>query len=209
MERVVETSLVWQAQAKKRKARIMKKMTLGVAACLIGASVFMAGCKTTEVSKPAAVPPQPCKERLGTFKTVEFEHVSVADAYAAAGANQKAAKKIDELLIASMGNVFPGMKVVTQATDKATDKTLVIRPVIKEIKFIGGAARFWVGPMAGNSWVRMQVDYVDKATGNVIGNPVFYCTANAWGGGMSMGGADNMMLSQIVQDITTYTVGNK
>jgi hypothetical protein len=32
---------------------------------------------------------------------------------------------------------------------------------------------------------------------------------NAWGGGMSMGGADNMMLSQIVQDVTTYTVGKK
>jgi len=184
-------------------------MSLAVATCLVGGIVFLVGCTTTEVNKQAAVPPQPCNERLGTFKTVEYEHVSLTSGYAASGVNQKAAKKIDELLRANMGNVFPGMTVVAQAAGTATDKTLVIRPIIKEIKFIGGAARFWVGAMAGSSRVLMQVDFVDKGTGKTVGNPQFYCTANAWAGAQSMGGADNMMLSQIAQDITIYTVSNR
>jgi len=182
-------------------------MKLAVSACLISGCFLLAGCATT-ITKPTAAP-QPCRERLGTFETVEFEHVSLAPACAGAGANQKAAKKIDELLIASMGNVFPGMKVVDKASGAAAGKTLVIRPVIKEIKFIGGAARFWVGAMAGSSAVLMQVDFINKGTEDILASTQFYRSANAWGGGMTMGGADNMMLSEIVQDVTTYSVSNR
>ena len=106
-------------------------------------------------------------------------------------------------------NVFTGIKVVDKSTGKPETRTLVIRPPIKEIKFIGGAARFWVGPMAGSSAVLMEVSFVDKETGDVIAAPQFYRVANAWGGGMSMGGADNMMLSQVVQDIVIYTTSNR
>jgi hypothetical protein len=184
----------------------MARTALGMTTGLIGACILMAGC-ATNISKPTALP-QPTKERLGTFKVVEFEHVSVVPEFKAS-ANLKAARKIDELLIAGMMNVFPGMKVVDQSSGKAADKTLVIRPVIKEIKFIGGMARFWVGPMAGSSAVLMQVDYIDKGSGGVIGSTQFYRVANAWGGGQSMGGSDNMMLSELAQDVLNYTVSNR
>ncbi len=185
----------------------MKRMTIGMSLCLVAGSLFLSGC-ATPIAQPVATP-QPCKERLGTFKSVEYQNVILAPGFADAGANKKAAKKIDDLLIAGMGNVFPGMKVGVQTNSPATDKTLVIRPVIKRIKFIGGAARFWVGAMAGSSAVLMQVDYIDKGSGSLLSSTEFYRVANAWGGGMSMGGTDNMMLSEIVQDVITYTVSNR
>lgn len=185
----------------------MRKMTLGMVSCLVGGSFFLSGCATT-ISKPAAAP-QPCKERLGTFKAVEYEHVTLAKGYDGSGANKKAAKKIDQLMIAGLNNVFPGMKIVDKAEGAATDKTLVIRPAIKEVKFVGGAARFWVGAMAGSSAVLMQVDYIDKGSGGIVGSAEFYRVGNAWGGGMSMGGSDNAMLSEISQDVVNYSVSNR
>ena len=184
----------------------MKRMTLGFATCLIGACIAMTGC-ATKITKPTAVP-QPAKERLGTFSAVEFEHVTLAPGFDTARSNQKAANKIDTLLITGMKNIFPRMKIVEQATPNTADKTLIIRPVVQEIKFIGGMARFWVGAMAGSSAVLMQVDYIDKASGNVLANPQFYRSANAWGGG-GMGISDNMMLNEISQDVLNYTMYNR
>lgn len=184
----------------------MNRMSLRAATGLVGICFLMTGC-ATNISKPTAMP-QPAKERFGTFKMVEYEHVTLAPGFDTARANQKAAKKIDELLSAGMLNIFPGMKQVDQSTGKATEKTLVIRPVIKEIKFIGGMTRFWVGAMAGSSAVLMQVDYLDKATGNVLSSAQFYRAANAWGGG-GMGISDNMMLSEITQDVLNYTMYNR
>lgn len=174
---------------------------------MFGMSVLLAGCATT-ITKPASAP-QPAKERLGTFKAVEFEHVVIAPKFAPAAANKKAAKKIEEELVMGLVNVFPGMKLVAKAEGDTSVKTLVIRPVIKEIKFVGGAARFWVGAMAGSSAVLMQVDYLDKASGATVASAEFYRVGNAWGGGVSMGGSDNMMLSQIAQDVLNYTVSNR
>jgi hypothetical protein len=185
----------------------MRRQTLSAGIGMVCIGMLVAGCATT-ITKPTAAP-QPCKEKLGTFAAVEMEHVTLAPASAGAGANQKAAKKIDELLASSLRNIFPGMKVVDKAGEAPAAKTLVIRPQIKEIKFIGGAARFWVGAMAGSSAVLMQMDYVNKNTGDVLASAQFYRSANAFGGGMSMGGSDNMMLSEIVQDITTYTISNR
>ena len=185
----------------------MRRTSWGVTTLLIGGCYLLAGCATT-INKPGTAP-QPCKERLGSFAAVEIEHVSLAPGWEGSSSNRRAARKIDELLVASMLNVFPGMKVVDKATGKATVKTLAIRPVIKEIKFIGFMGRVWVGAMAGSSAVLMQVDFVDKATGTVLANPQFYRSSNAWAGSMAAGVTDNLMLSHIVLDITTYTAGNR
>ena len=186
----------------------MKKSIQSVAGCLaVGSVLLLSGCATT-ITQPKEER-QPAKEKFGTFKAYEIEHVTVSKAFAEAAANKKAAKKIDEDLISNMKNVFQDIKVVDASVGKTDIKTLVIRPVVKEIKFIGGAARFWVGPMAGSSAVLMEVSYIDKQTETVLASPLFYCSANAWGGGMSMGGADNMMLSRIVLDIVNYTTSNR
>ncbi len=185
----------------------MRIVKLGIALWLIGCTILLTGC-VTKITKPAALP-QPSTERFGTFDTVEFEKVSIAPKFAKSDANQKAAKKINEELMASLNNVFPGMTVADPAAKPTKGKMLVIRPVIKEIKFIGGGARFWLGAMAGSSAVLMQVSFVDKETGAVLANPEFYRAASAMGGGWSIGGTDNMMLTTIVQDITTYTSSNR
>ena len=78
----------------------------------------------------------------------------------------------------------------------------------KEIKFIGGFARFMVGGMAGSSAVLMKVTFLNSETGKVVAEPEFYRAANGMGGGYSMGATDNLMLDQIAQDIALYAKMN-
>ncbi|MDZ4199019.1 MAG: hypothetical protein U1E27_07015 [Kiritimatiellia bacterium] len=180
----------------------MNKRQWGVGLCLIAGMLVM-GC-ATRLTKPAGIP-APVKVRLGTFANVELRPVTISDAYAGAGANQKAGRKINELLNAQMAYVFPHVN----AAEKKDGKTLEIIPLIKEIKFIGGAARFWAGAMAGSSAVLMEVTYLDKETGEEIARAEFYDQANAYAGAQNMGATDNLMLQTVVKQIIDYTSANR
>ncbi len=179
----------------------MKRLVMLVPVAVV--TLLLQGCATT-LSKPDSAP-QPATVRLGTFANVALEPVEISPEFAAHSANKKAAKKINELLQDQMVYIFPNMN----SDEKKDGSTLVIKPLIKEIKFIGGAARFWLGAMAGSSAVLMQVDYIDKQTADVVAAPEFYNQASAMGGAYSMGTTDNLMLDQIVDQIIKYTKANR
>lgn len=189
-----------------KKNRTISVVVAGIG--ILGSCLFL-GC-ATHLRKPAEAP-QPTKERFAEFKAYEMKHVEIAPAYAKASANQKAGRKINQLLFAKMALVLPGIAASDKATElaKPAVRTLLIEPKIEEIKFVGGAARFWVGAMAGSSAVLMKVTYKDKATGVVVAEPEFYQQANAFAGGNSMGMSDNFMLDQIVMEICNYTSLNR
>jgi hypothetical protein len=163
------------------------------------AFVLAQGC-ATNLSKPDAAP-QPTSVKLSSFQTVSLKAVEIAPDFAASSANQKAAKKINELLSNKMPMVFSGLQ---EASNSSGQTGLLIEPLILEIKFIGGAARFWAGALAGSSAVLMEVTFRNLSTGNVVGKPQFYRAANAFAGGFTMGGTDNAMLEAIATDAVDY-----
>ncbi len=166
-------------------------------------ALFLQGC-ATNLRQPKSAP-QPTSKKLSTFQAVQMKAVTVSPAFAKAGANQKAAKKINENLAKEMKLVFPNLQ---DAGKPAVPGTLVITPVVEEIKFIGGFARYMVGAMAGSSAILMKVTYTDADSGAVIGEPEFYRVANARGGAYSMGVTDNLMLTEVARDIAYYTKMN-
>ncbi len=109
------------------------------------------------------------------------------------------------MLNTQMSYVFP----LLNSKEKQEGKTLLIKPRIKEIKFIGGAARFWVGSMAGSSAVLMDVLYLDKESGETVAHAEFYDMASAFAGSYNMGATDNMMLKNIATQIINYTSANR
>ena len=185
---------------------LMQK-SVGLMTLVLSAALWT-GC-ATNLSKPASAP-QPTKVKLSTYSNAVLLPVTIAPAFSQSSANQKAGRKINELTINQMKMIFPNLVVAEGGApaDAKEKKMLVIEPLIEEIKFIGGAARFWAGAMAGSSAVLMKVTYTDAATGEVIAAPQFYQQANAMGGGYSIGGTDNAMLSQIVQDVALYSKMN-
>ncbi len=157
------------------------------------------GC-TTEIYAPAATNPPPA-EPFKNFATFRLESVALSPAFSEHGYNESARASIDRSLQKSLGTLL-------QSWDKGNGRTLLIQPYIEEIKFVGGAARFWAGYYAGSSAVVMRVTYRDEATDAEIAAPVFYQHANAWGGTWTFGGSDNAMLGRMAELVTTYTRNN-
>ena len=181
------------------------------ASCILFAAWFfiLAGC-ATHLSKPSKSP-EPSAVRLGTFDRAEMKAVGISDSFAGNSANQRALKKINEHLFSDMRIVFPNLKRIETGENFSTgsDHTLQITPYVKEIKFIGGGARFWVGAMAGSSAVLMQATFTDSSTGKIIADPEFYRSAGAYAGGWTVGATDNHMLADIARDVIDYTTLNK
>lgn len=179
-----------------------RSLTATLPAVLVSLALA-SGCATQ--IKPPTQAPQPSAVRFKEFTPVVMSHVSIKPPADAAAANQKAAKKVDELLFTNMRMVFPDLQdAATSPAAAKSARVLTIQPSIEEVKFVGGAARFWVGAMAGSSAIKMKVTFTDNASGQVVAQPEFFRAANAFGGAMSMGASDNAMLDQIVQDICSY-----
>ena len=173
---------------------------------------LVSGCATRITEVPAPV--TRTKVPLGEFERVVLVKSKIADKYAGRGANIKAANKIDEHLEIGLRGIFDQLEVKgfdeTEADNYSTssaNKVLLIKPYIKQIKFIGGAARFWVGAMAGSSVVIMDVAYQDAASGEKLSEPGFQRVANAFSG--AFGIADNRMLNDVAQDVINYTSANR
>jgi len=175
---------------------LQKRYLIGLLAV---AALWCQGC-ATNLTKPAC-DPKPASCKMTTFQAVQLEPVTISPKFAASDANQKAAVKIDEHMFKKIKMVIP---CVQAADGTAGAGTLLITPLIKEIKFIGGFARFMVGGMAGSSAVLMKVTFSDAGTGDVIAEPEFYCDASSMAGGYSMGRSDNLMLDEIADEVADY-----
>ena len=182
--------------------KIVDRATVTTAVCLM-----TAGCATslTELTTE----PDPPTETFGTFNAVELVTTAIAPAFAETDTNKKAASRIHEHLVEKLGAVFPNLTLVEDSAGIAETKTLVIRPVIKEIKFVGRAARFWVGALPGSSAVLMEVRFIDKQSGALVARPEFYRSAGAIRGALTVGATDNTMLAIVANDASTYAASNR
>ncbi|MCF8068334.1 MAG: hypothetical protein K9L30_07095 [Desulfobacterales bacterium] len=167
-------------------------------------TLFLTSC-ATNLSKPTKLS-KPTTVRFNKFQNVEMKAVELDENFASSDANQKALVKIDELLFRDIKMVFPNLKRIelSENFSDSAERTLQITPYIKEIKFVGGAARFWAGAMAGSSAVLMEVTFRDSSTGKVIADPEFFERGDAWSGGWSIGTTDNLMLNEVAKEITEY-----
>jgi len=175
-----------------------KRMPLNALRSLCAVLLLLAAAAcTTEIYAPAANNPPP-STALQTFGHFQLKPVQLNPQFAEHGYNQSARAAIDRNLQMLLVAQF-------QVWDREGGRTLLIEPYIEQIKFIGGAARFWAGWMAGSSAVVMRVTYRDADTQEVIATPVFYQHANAFGGAASFGATDNDMLKREAELIAEYT----
>lgn len=194
----------------------IKQLKFLLTAWLLSCATLLSGCATHVEVQPV----QSSKARVpfGSYSQVVLVKSAIAPKYAEHAANIKAVNKIDELLAERLNHVFENLETISDVdVDVAKYKNgssqsrqiLLIKPLVKQVKFIGGAARFWVGAMAGSSLVVMDVVYEDAATGEVIAQAGFMRKGEAYSGAWSMGAADNRMLDDVAQDIVNYTVSSR
>lgn len=172
----------------------------------------LAACATQVVEQPNEI--TRATMPLGGFNKVVLVKAKIAEDYAGHPANIKAVDKIDEVLALELKKVLNNIIVVSEQeyagnnyANVASGEVLVIKPLVKQVKFIGGAARFWAGAAAGSSVVVMDTAFIDAGTGTVLSNPGYYRKGAAYGD--AFGVASNRMLSDVATDVVNYVRTNK
>ena len=122
-------------------------------------ALFSVGCVTH--IKPSAVENSPPSEKFSAFGRFELQRVSLSPSYSDDDANQRAAAKIQEYFNERVSPIIDGWNRAAPQGQQA--RVMVIEPRIEHLKFIGGATRFWVGPIAGSSAVLSSVRETDTS----------------------------------------------
>ena len=166
--------------------------------------IFFSGC-ATNIHPTAEVNPPPV-EAFKNFTHFDLRKVELATGYQEHKVNQRAAVKVDQNM---------RLRVRDQITQwnkdgqyQRPERRLVIKPVIEKIKFIYGASRYWAGPFAGSSAIRVKVSFIDEESGSVIAEPEFYQRSNAFAEAFSFSVADSLMLTRTGDMIATYIKSN-
>ena len=167
--------------------------------CAAAASVAAAGPGDGPAQNP---PPEAAMKSFAKFYLRDL--AGLRDA--ATSGNGRAEAKIAEHLRQQLA---PIVKAWNAAGANSTEtNTLQIEPQIRDIKFIGGKARFWAGALAGSSYVIMKIKLTEQPSGRLIAEPEFYQRAQAMSGAWTMGGQDNDMLQRVVTLATNYMSAN-
>lgn len=177
---------------------------------IVGAVVLSAALLSTQViagevvdyieAKQTNNPPPAAA--FNTFDRFEISPIEMVAPYAGQNANEDAKNRLQTSLNEHVQPILQQWNAVEPKNNPP--KTLKIEPTIRHIKFIGGAARFWVGAGAGGSAVLMTVKFTDAATGEVIAEPEFYQHSNKFGGAYSFGATDKNMLVRETELIADY-----
>ena len=95
----------------------------------------------------------------------------------------------------------------TSAPADARD-TLLVKTELVGLRIISGAARFWGGAFAGDSFLDLDLILVNKSTGEQISNVRVRKSADAIGGAWSVGQTDQNLDQYVIEIVRTYLSNN-
>jgi hypothetical protein len=155
------------------------------------------GCATS-INASSTRNPAP-KEAFSKYGRIEVKPAVFKDGLQGDGAGLR---KINE-------NITKDLADSLQTWNKrpANGRTLVIEPVVEEMRFTHGAKRVLLGPLAGSSGVLMRVTIRD-ASGAVVASPEFFQRATAMAAGFTFGVHDNLMLTRVANLASRYIIAN-
>lgn len=142
------------------------------------------------------------KEAYSKFGRIELKPVVLSDEFKGQNANENALIKINANLTKRTSEQLQKWN-----NRPSNGRTLIIEPVIVDIRFINVATRVFTGPLSGSSGVVIKMKVTDAKTGQLIDNPEFYQRSSA-GAGFAYGVADNMMLTRMGELVGDYIINN-
>ncbi len=167
---------------------------------ILALTLAVSGCAShVKASRTTNPPPA---EAYSNFGRIEVKPVVLAPEFRGQSANEKSLHKINANFLKRIGS---NPNKWNSRPDNG--RTLVIEPVITDIRFIGVGARIFTGPLSGSSGVVIHLKATDTKTGKLIDQAEFYQRSSA-GAGFALGVADNMMLTRIGELVGDYLLRN-
>jgi hypothetical protein len=167
---------------------------------LLALALVVSGCASNVKASRTDNPPP--VEAYSKFGRIEVKPAVLAPEFRGQSANEKSLEKINANLFKRLGE---NPKKWNSRPDNG--RTLIIEPVVTDIRFIGVGARIFTGPLSGSSGVVMKVKATDAKTGKLIDHPEFYQRSSA-GAGFALGVADNLMLTRIGELVGDHLLRN-
>lgn len=162
------------------------------------AVAMLQGCASSSIKATATQNPAP-KEAFSAYGRIELKPVVFK---AGVTGDASGLSKINQNLKSSLDGKLAGWN-----EGAANGRGLLIEPVIEEMRFIHGAKRVFLGPLAGSSGVLMRLNIRDTK-GAVVATPEFFQRADAMAAGFTFGVHDNLMLDRVSKLASDYVVAN-
>jgi hypothetical protein len=154
------------------------------------------GC-ATRVTVNATMNPPPT-QAFSAFSRIELKPVRAA---ADSGASPEGVTRIQS-------NLQQQLAAWLAAWNRGPDdgRKLVIEPMVKQMEYQRVAKRIWLGPLAGESGVLLELCITD-GEGRLVASPQFFQRADAWGASFTFV-HDNLMLPRVARLASDYVIAN-
>lgn len=138
---------------------------------------------------------------LSDFAEFTLEAMTFSDAIQREDRKMAEAREFEANLIAKLA---PLLDKWNAADRVGANGKLAIQPRLERLKIISGGSRFWIGAMAGDSFIGMDLVLADADTGEVVADVRVHRTANSTTGAWSVGKSDQNLDDYVVSIISEY-----
>ena len=170
-----------------------------------------AGCasnpgKRQKIIDEEAARLRPPEVPLATFGAFEIKPIAMGAEVAQKPEKAAVVNELGQKMEARLRPLLDGW--ASAAPADARGRALAIQATVLNVHIVGGGARFWLGAMAGDSSIDVQLELVDQQSGRSIAKERIYKTASAMAGGWSMGATDQNLTEYVVDIANQYLVNN-
>jgi hypothetical protein len=181
------------------------KAIIALVFCTVVAGCAASPEKLESVGKAESARMAPPAKRLASFAEYELKPMVLSAAVQADPAKVQVAGTLEKTLRAKLQPLLDQWKAEASSGRAGA---LVIEPRLESLRVVSGGARFFIGALAGDSNVDMDLAMTDQATGQQVAKPRISLRADAMTGGWSVGKSDENLLDYIASIAYQYMTAN-
>jgi hypothetical protein len=161
--------------------------------------------KIQDVAEEEADRLAPPTKLLSSFASFEVAPMAFSDEIKAEPGKVAEAQEFERNLQAKLN---PLLSEWNTTQSEVADGTLSIQTTLTQLKIVSGGARFWAGAFAGDSFIDMDLELVDKQSGEQIASVRIRRDADSMTGAWSIGKSDQNLDDYIVSIVHQYLTDN-
>jgi hypothetical protein len=181
----------------------MKKLL----SCLL--LLLLTGCaanpaKLSQIAREESSRMMPASESLSAFSSFELQPMGTSEEVASDPAKTGQVKLLEQKLRNELLPLFESW----EEKGDGIGRKLLVQPTLIHLRIISGGSRFWVGGMAGDSQIDMDLKLTEAETSKVIALSRINLLAGGMAGGWSVGATDRNLLDYVVATTKQYLEDN-
>lgn len=147
----------------------------------------------------------PCSQKLSAYSDFKVEKMELSSGIAKKEDKVAVAKDLENKISKRVAVLIEDWK---KNPKDGQSGTVLIQTKLHSMHIVGIGARIFIGSMAGNSNISMDLVATDEATGNKVCKANIDMDASASSGGYSFGGTDKNLLNYVADVSAQYLKNN-